>query len=203
MRAPDPLSRLRAVGWSADAVERVADQAGGRFRSAADVGRVIDALPYEAGWQERYCVRSAQSALMAGRLMCLDAALLAHALLEAFDGVGRRLLALYRRGPDGRECGHVVACHWSGTGPIGAFSKSGFAGLGHRERRHVNLQDLATSYARSYLEMGMTPLYFGLPRVEASGLDWRFSREPLEDLLPVLNGAFEFAFELEPARSPA
>jgi hypothetical protein len=201
MAAAQPLARLRSIGWSGAAVERLAELAGGSFRRPDDVGRVIDALGYDPGWQQRYQVRSAQSALMAGRVMCLDAALLAYALLEAFPGTGRRLLAMHRRGPDGQECGHVVACHWSGTGLIGAFSKSSYAPLGHRERRHASLESVALSYAEGYVSMGFTPLYFGLPRVESTGLDWRFSPGPLNDLLPLFTESYEFAFELEPTGS--
>jgi len=205
MGRPEPLARLRAIGWSGEAVERLAELAGGRFQSPADVGRVLDALPYDPGWQQDYRIRSAQSALLAGRVMCLDAALLAHALLEAFEGTQRQLLAIHRRGPDGQECGHVVACFWQGRGgaPIGAFSKSNYRTLGHRDCAFDKLEAVATSFAKGYVEIGFTPLYFGLPRIEDSGLDWRFSQQPLNALLPLFTDAYEFAFELAATGSRA
>jgi hypothetical protein len=200
-RLEDPAVRLLALGWRRDAVDRVCALAGGGLALHGDVGRVLDAIPYEHGWTEDYCLLSAQTALMRPRIMCANAAILAYALLEAFPRVRRRLLSLYRRGPDGSECGHLVCAYWCDGGYIGAFSRSNYASLGHRCQHHATLDALACSYAAGYAAMGFTPLYYGTPRLEDLGrLDWRFSDRPLTPQLGPLLESYEYEFALEPAR---
>ncbi len=192
-------SRLLALGYVCEAVERVLELAGGRFELPSDVGRVLDNFAYEHDWVQDYQIRSAQASLLRPRIMCINAAILSYALLEAFPQVRRQLIALHRRGPDGVECGHVVTAYWSPGGHIGAFSKSNYAALGHRAQRHVSLEALALSYARGYLSMGFTPLYYGSPRLEEISVDWRLADAPLTAHLACFTESYEYAFDLEPA----
>jgi hypothetical protein len=195
----DAADRLLARGWRADAVAALRARAGGRFEAPADIARVLDAFGYEHDWALAYRVRPAEASLLRPRIMCLNAALLAYALLlECFPAVPRSLLLLYRRGPDGTECGHAVAAWWQGERRAGAFSRSNHAALGHRAPCHAGLEALALSYARGYATMGFTPLYYGSVRPETlPGLpDWRRGEAPLDTLAGQLAGAYEYAFDI-------
>jgi hypothetical protein len=200
-RQPSPLSRLRSLGYSAEAVDRVADLARGRFEVPADILRVLDNFAYEHDWADAYEIRSAQASLLRPRIMCINAAILSYALAEAFPQLHRQLIALHRRGPDGVECGHVVTAYWQDGGRLGAFSKSNYPVLDHRPQRFTTLEAVAVSYARGYLSMSFTPLYFGLPRLDdLPGVDWRLGDAPLTPYLDHFKNSYEYAFELEQPR---
>jgi len=195
-----PLQRLRRIGYSRDALHRVMELAEGRFDMPADVQRVLDNFPYERDWAQDYRILSAQAALLQPAIMCLNAAILSYALLEAFPRVQRQLLALHRRGPDGVECGHAVTVYHCPGGCLGAFSKSNYTVLGHRPQRFPSVEALAVDYAAGYASIGITPLYYGTPSLEdIAGMDWRFANEPLTACLPRLTASYEYAFDLEPA----
>jgi hypothetical protein len=200
----EPLHRLRRIGYSRDALERVLELAEGRFDMPADVQRVLDNFPYERDWARDYRILSAQAALLQPNIMCLNAAILSYALLEAFPRVQRQLLVMHRRGPDGMECGHAVTVYHCPGGSLGAFSKSNYAVLGHRAQHFPSVEALAIDYAAGYTSIGITPLYYGtLSLDDLPGIDWRLGSEPLTDCLPHITASYEYAFELEPASAAA
>jgi hypothetical protein len=193
-------ARLDVLGYRREAIDRVRALAGGSLELTCDIGRLLDNFAYEHNWAQDYQIRSAQASLLRPQIMCVNAAILAYALLEAFPNVQRSLIALHRRGPDGVECGHVVTAYWNAGGRIGAFSKSNYAVLGHRPQAFVSLDAVALSYARGYVSMGFTPLYYGFPQLEAMDADWRLGEDPLTALLDRFTASYEFAFDLEPAK---
>lgn len=197
MPSPTAVDRLRTIGYSAQAVTRVTELAEGRFDTPADIVRVLDNFPYEHDWASEYEIRSAEDSLSRPRIMCLNAAILAYALLEAFPGVQRRLIALHRRGPDGVECGHVATAYREEGGGFGAFSKSNYPVLHHRPPRFESIEALAVSFAEGYVSMRFTPLYYGTPSLDAmQGVDWRFSAAPLTQHLSAFMAAYEYEFEI-------
>jgi hypothetical protein len=194
-----PLDRLRQRGYCDAALDRVSRLAGGRFDVPADILHVLDNFPYEHDWSRDYAIRSAQASLLRPEIMCINAAILAYALLDAFPGVRRQLIALHRRGPDGVECGHVVTAYWRDGGRLGAFSKSNYPALAHRPLRFASLEALAVSFAAGYLSMGFTPLYYGTPSLEQmDGADWRLDPQPLTQHLARFIDAYEYEFDLGP-----
>lgn len=197
------IAHLRSLGWRSEALDRLMQLAGGRFDAPADVLRVLDNFPYEHDWAADYQIRSAQASLLRPRIMCINAAILSYALLDAFPEVRRRLLALHRRGPDGVECGHVVTAYWIRGGRVGAFSKSNFEVLDHRPQRFPTIAALAVSYAEAYMSMGFTPLYFGSPAIEKLPADWRFGEAPLTEHLACFTESYEYEFDLEHTRMGA
>jgi len=179
--------RLRALGCS-------------RLESPEELAGIVDQYAYHADWRSDYQIRSVRSSLHSTRITCIDSAVFTYGLLELLFGhVMRRLLAIHRRDPaTGEECGHCVTLYWNDRGKIGAFSKSSFAGLGHRDAVYESAQEVAESYAKAYLRMGFEPLYFGVTTLEqvAPDIDWRFSRKPLNVLSARIQSAYEYAFML-------
>jgi hypothetical protein len=198
------VDRLRAIGYRREALDRVIELADGRFDVPSDILRVLDNFPYEHDWAADYAIRSAQSSLLRPQIMCINAAILAYALLEAFPKVHRRLIALHRRGPDGVECGHVVTAYWCEGGRMGAFSKSNYAVLNHRPQQFVSLDALAVSFASGYMSMGFTPLFYGTPALEdMGGLDWRLAQAPLTQHLSKFIDSYEYEFDIGPVTEGA
>jgi hypothetical protein len=178
-------------------LERVRALAG-RVERPEDVRRVLDALEYEEDWRRNYAIKSVRASLHSPRITCIDGAILAYGLLELlFPQVDRRLLAIHRRDGKGEECGHCVALYRF-EGKVGAFSKSSYPGLGHRDPVHKDGAEVAVSYADAYVKMGFTPLYFGEARLEevAPDLDWRFGQEPLNVLSERLQARYQYSFGL-------
>ncbi len=116
----------------------------------------------------------------------------------------RRVLAIHRRDPAGEECGHCVALYWGADGEVGALSKSNYAALGHRDPVFADEMAVAASYARGYLSMGITPLYFGVTTLEevAGDLDWRFSLDDINHLSALIQEKYAYEFSTEAPRSP-
>jgi hypothetical protein len=192
-----PFERLRHLGYGDAALNRLRELSGGRFEHPEDVSRVLDNFPYEHDWERSYAIRSAQASLLRPQVMCVNAAILSYALLEAFPQVQRRLIALHRRGPDGVECGHVATAWWVEAGRLGAFSKSNYPALVHRPARFDSLEALAVSFAQGYLSMGFTPLYYGTPSLDdMTDVDWRLDPQPLTQHLDRFIDAYEYAFDL-------
>lgn len=200
----DSLLAVR-LGYDARDLARAVELAGGTLDAPAHVGAVLDRLEYRYDWQTSYEVRSVKSALHATRIACIDAAVLAYGLLEWIPGVERCMVALHRRDPNtDEECGHVVAAFRTAVG-WGAFSKSSFAGFGHRAPVHRDPTAIARSFADSYLAMGFRPLYFGVTTLEqaAPDLDWRLSPRSLDELSSRLQRSYAYAFETPETWRPA
>lgn len=161
---------------------------------------VVDQYGYHADWRSDYQIRSVRRSLHSTKITCIDSAVFTYGLLELLFGqVKRRLLAIHRRDPvSGEECGHCVTLYWNDRGRVGAFSKSSYEGLGHRDAVYASEHDVAESYAKAYLKMGFEPLYFGVTTLEevAPDIDWRFDREPINVLSARIQSAYEYAFLL-------
>ena len=187
---------LLRLGYTRRDLERAVELAGGRFEHPDDVRRVIDSFGYLDEWRANYLIRSVQASLHSDRITCIDAAILSYGLLDFLPQVKRRLLVIHRHDQHGEECGHCVTLWWTESGRIGAFSKSSFVGLGHRDATFKDEFAIAASYAKAYIDMGFTPLYFGVTTLEdvASGLDWRFSVGNLNELSDRLKERYQYAF---------
>ncbi|HEX3343956.1 MAG TPA: class I adenylate-forming enzyme family protein [Polyangiaceae bacterium] len=198
---------LARLGYDADDLRRLRAKSDRGLAMVADIRRVLDRFGYLSEWRDDYRIRSVRASLRSDRITCIDAAVLAYGLLEWFPEVKRRVLAIHRRDAAGEECGHCVALYWGPDGRVGAFSKSSYAGLGHRDPVFADEMALAASYARGYLAMGITPLYFGVTTLEeAAGadIDWRFSLDDINALSGRIQEryAYEFARESERALDP-
>jgi hypothetical protein len=185
------------LGYAEDDLARLRALSGGPLERPEEIRRVLDALGYEDDWRSSYHVRSVRSSLASARVTCIDAAVLSYGLMELFPGAKRRLLAIHRMDPaSGEECGHVVTLFWGEGGKVGAFSKSSFPGLGHRDATFEDEIDLATSYAEAYLRISLVPLYFGVTTLEeaAPDVDWRLSPDNLEVLSERIQRSYAYAF---------
>jgi hypothetical protein len=184
------------LGYGDRDLERVTELAGGAPAQPEDLRRVLDGLGYEDEWRQHYAIKSVRASLRSERITCIDAAVLAYGLLELyFPATPRQLLAIHRRDAAGEECGHCVALFWRGD-LVGAFSKSSYPGLGHRDAIHADAASVAVSYAEAYLKMNIQPLYFGAVRLEdiAGDLDWRQGTEPLNALSDRLVASYQYSF---------
>jgi hypothetical protein len=174
------------LGYAEEDFRRIRELAGGPFEVPEDLRRLLDGIGYLEDWRSAYRVQSVRSALHSKKITCIDSAILAYGLLELlFGDVKRRLLAIHRRDPaTGEEVGHCVALHWNDAGRVGAFAKSNYAGLGHRD-------------AVAYLKMGFEPLYFGVTTLEeaAPDVDWRFSTDQLNVLSERIQQSYAYSFQ--------
>jgi hypothetical protein len=188
------------LGYDTADFERLRELGCGLFESPEGIAGVIDEYRYLDDWRKNYQIRSVRGSLHSTRITCIDSAVFSYGLLELlFANVKRRLLAIHRRDPaTGEECGHCVTLYWNDHGKVGAFSKSSFPGLSHRDAVFSTARDVATSYAKAYLKMGFEPLYFGVTTLEevASDVDWRFDRKPLNILSERIQSSYEYAFML-------
>jgi hypothetical protein len=180
--------------------QRLRELGVGLFERPDDIKGLVDQYGYLDEWRDNYQIRSVRGSLHARRITCIDSAVFTYGLLELlFSHVKRRLLAIHRRDPKvDEECGHCVTLYWNEQGKVGAFSKSSFAGLGHRDAIFANEHEVAASYAKAYLKMGFQPLYFGITTLEevAPDIDWRFARGPLNILSERIQTSYEYAFML-------
>jgi hypothetical protein len=190
-----------AAGYSDSDIARLREMAGGPICEPADIRRVIDGYAYLDDWRANYRIQSVQSSLRAARITCIDAAILSYGLLElTLPHVTRRVLAIHRRDPKtDEEVGHCVTLWWAPDGKVGAFSKSSFKGLGHRDPVFPDEAAVAASLARAYVEMGFEPLYFGVTTLEeaASDIDWRFSAENLNEISNRLQASYAYGFAVD------
>ncbi len=195
------LASGSALGYSEEDLRRLEELSGGcSFENPEDIRRVIDNARYLDDWRANYRIQSVRSSLRSSIITCIDGAILGYGLLELlFPTVKRRLLAIHRCDPKkDEECGHCVALYWAKDGRIGAFSKSSFKGLGHREAVYADEPAIATSFAEAYVAMGFQPLYFGVTTLEevAPDLDWRFDEGALNEISSRLQSAYEYGFKV-------
>jgi hypothetical protein len=187
------------IGYHEADFQRLRELGCGRLDEPEDIKRVVDHYEYLDDWRSNYQIRSVRTSLHSTRITCIDAAVFTYGLLELlFSNVKRRLLAIHRRDPaKDEECGHCVTLYWNDRGKVGAFSKSSFAGLGHRDAVFDSEHDIAASYAKAYLRMRFEPLYYGVTTLEevASDVDWRFDRGSLNVLSERIQSAYAYAFE--------
>jgi len=187
-----------ALNYTEADFRRIRELAGGPFEVPEDLRRVLDGIGYLHDWRSAYRVQSVQASLHAGKITCIDSAILAYGLLELlFGDVKRRLLAIHRRDPvSGEEVGHCVALHWNDAGKVGSFAKSNYAGLGHRDAVFADEGAIAADYAKEYLKMGFEPLYFGVTTLEecAPDVDWRYSAGELNVLSERIQQSYAYAF---------
>jgi hypothetical protein len=182
---------------------RVEQLAGGSLQTPACIERTLDALPYDHDYRNAYSVKSVRRALHSDRITCIDAAVLAYGLLDFFPETRRQLLAIHRRGPDGEECGHVVALYWAADDRVGALSRSSFTQLGHRRPLHDDPHEVAMTYAVEYLNVGLSPLYYGFTTLEevCPDFDWRTDPRPMNFLSSRIQDHYAFRFDIRSDRS--
>jgi len=116
----------------------------GGLSSPADVQRLLDTLPYNTD----HVTRCPKAALEAGKIRCLDGALLAAAALRRM-GHPPQIVFLNALDDDG----HAVALfedRAGGTRCLGAVGKSNFVGLRYREPVYASLRELIMSYFEHY-----------------------------------------------------
>lgn len=188
------------LGYDEADFRRLRELGCGLFVTPDEIKTVVDQYGYHAEWRSDYQIRSVRRSLHSTRITCIDSAVFTYGLLELLFGhVKRRLLAIHRRDPaSGEECGHCVTLYWNDRGKIGAFSKSSFEGLGHRDAVFDSEHDVAESYAKAYLRMGFEPMYFGVTTLEevAPDIDWRFAHKALNVLSERIQSSYEYAFML-------
>ena len=188
------------LGYDEADFQRLRELGVGLFESPEDIKGIVDQYGYLDEWKDNYQIRSVRGSLHARRITCIDSAVFTYGLLELlFSQVKRRLLAIHRRDPKkDEECGHCVTLYWNDRGKVGAFSKSSFTGLGHREAIYANEHEVAATYAKAYLKMGFEPLYFGITTLEevAPDIDWRFAPGALNILSERIQSSYEYAFML-------
>ena len=200
---PDAVARL---GYDADDLRCLREKSEKGIAAVDDIRRLLDRYGYLSDWRRDYRIRSVRASLRSELITCIDAAILAYGLLEWLPTVKRRILAIHRRDPAGEELGHCVALYWGPDGRVGALSKSNFAGLGHRAPVFADETAVAASYARGYLAMGFTPLYFGITTLEevAGDIDWRFSLDDVNQLSARIQETYAYEFSSTPStRTPA
>jgi hypothetical protein len=196
--AGDPPRPSHHPYTEADLV-RLAELGARPFAHPEDIRRVLDRLGYEEDWRTRYEIKSVRRSLHSPRITCIDGAILGYGLLELlFPTLRRRLLAIHRRDRKGEECGHCVTLYWSPSGKVGCFSKSSYTVLHHRDATFADEMALAVSLGRSYMKIGLQPLYFGVTTLEevAGDLDWRGSSEPLNAISDRLAERYQYSFML-------
>jgi len=191
------------LGYSDSDLLRLTEMMSGGdpITSPHEIRRILDKYAYLDDWRTDYRIQSVRSSLNNTHITCIDGAILSYGLLELlFPATKRRLLAIHRRDPKkDEECGHCVALYWAADGRIGAFSKSSFKGLGHRDAVFPDETAIATSFAEAYVEMGFEPLYFGVSRLEdaAPDVDWRCSDGALNEISSLLQATYEYGFSIE------
>lgn len=191
-----------AAGYSEADLRRLREMSGDApLGTPQDIRRVIDNYQYLDDWRANYRIQSVHSSLQNTRITCIDAAILSYGLLELlFPETKRRLLAIHRRDPKtDEECGHCVTLYWTKEGAIGAFSKSSFKGLGHRDATFTDETAVAASFARAYVAMSFEPLYFGITTLEeaAPDLDWRHDEGDLNEISNRLQASYAYGFVVD------
>jgi len=181
---------------TSDEIRRLSGRADLNLDSVSAIAPFLDSFGYLSDWRSDYRVKSAAKSLCSSSIMCIDAAILACALLDLFTDEPPRLLAIHRRSPDGEECGHVVALFRGVDGRLGAFAKSNYEGLGHRAPQFQSEAALAVSYAGGYRRLGFTPLYFGVASLDeiCSTVDWRRTDQDLNFVSDEMCARYTHAF---------
>lgn len=194
------MRRRVDLGYDEADFERLRELGAATMESPHEIRSIVDQYGYLDEWKLNYQIRSVRGSLHSKRITCIDSAVFTYGLLELlFPDVKRRLLAIHRRDPaKDEEMGHCVTLFWNDQGKVGAFSKSSFTGLGHRDATFANEHEVAASYAKAYIKMAFQPLYFGITTLEevAPDVDWRFDRGPLNVLSERLITCYEYAFML-------
>jgi len=186
-------------------ISRVNPRAAASIVSPESIGPFLNSFAFRYDWRDNYEISSTLVALGRPSLMCFDAALLSYGLLDLFPEVERKLLCLHRRAPDGEECGHVVTVYRDpNTRLFGGFARSNFEGLEHRAATFSSDTALVKSYAAAYQRAGLTPLYFGFLSLDdvSTGVDWRRSSEPVNELCERVKESYRYEFHLT-RRTPA
>ena len=139
-----------------------------RYPDPRSVQRLLRTLPYnrERGGET---LRSALSAWKAGTAHCLEAALLAAAILE-HRGYPPLVMSL----ESADDLDHVIFV-FRGPKGWGSVARSRDEGLHGREPRYRSLRDLAWSYFDPYVDASGRVTGYGSAHLDQTGVAWRDS----------------------------
>jgi hypothetical protein len=140
-----------------------------RYKTPKQVQDFLRRFPYNSE-KGKETQRSALRAYESGTLHCLEAALLAAAILEES---GHPPLVLSLESVD--ELDHVVFIFKSGTG-WGAVGKSRLEGLHGRRPVFRSVRDLAWSYFDPFIDKTGRLTGYGVCNLDEIGADWRASK---------------------------
>lgn len=189
--------RLCEYGFTARDVEILSIRREGGLGSLPDIKDLIDSYGYDYDWSEEYVVRAASISLQSEKLTCINAALLAYVLLGALGDENRVLLAIHRRDPNNVECGHVVAVG-KVQGRFFALGKSNYAALNEVYGPYNSVHEVALAFARAYLSMNFSPLYYGLFRAEdcCDANELICGKFPLNKLCDFMVSNYQYAYSV-------
>lgn len=142
-----------------------------RYRTPEQVQRFLrEGFPYNFE-KDGETLRSAEGALRAGRAHCLEATLVAAAILE-HQGYPPIVLDL----ESGDNLDHVVFVFKTRTG-WGSVGRSREPGLHGRAPAFRTLRHLALSYFDPFVDKTGWLTGYGTAHLDDSGADWRFSKK--------------------------
>lgn len=195
--AQDMERRLVEQGFLGRDIDILTSRCGGSLQTLHDLKNLLDSYDYDFDWRNEYVVRSAMMSLRSEKLTCIDTALLAYILLGVLEDESRMLLAIHRRDPNDFECGHVVAVgKWKEQ--FYALGKSNYPALDKVFGPYPGPHEIATAFARAYMSMDFTPLYYGLfrPEESCSIRDMTVSTESLNSLCDFMVTNYQYAYNV-------
>ncbi len=148
--------------------ERIFSRLAREFRTPKAVQRFLRTFEYNSE-KKIETQRSALSALRKEEAHCLEAALIAAAILE-HRGIEPRVLSLESQD----DLDHVVFA-FQENGHWGAISRSRDEGLHGRAPQFKSLKALVNSYFDPYVDASGRITGFALAPLEAARVDWRAS----------------------------
>jgi hypothetical protein len=193
---PALIDYLTKNGFVATDIEILFRRSHGILEVPTDIKVLLDSYGYDHNWDQAYAVQSAVTSCRGENLSCINAAILAYSLLGGFPEHPRVLLAIHRRDPQNVECGHVVALS-EYHGKVYAFGKSNYSALNRVYGPYDNRTKVAKEFAKAYLSMRFTPLYFGFfdPQVFCQVEQLMSSPTSLNSLCDSMISNYQYAFD--------
>lgn len=171
-------------------------------QSLNDIKVLLDSYGYDYSWNNEYIVQSATVSLRSETLSCINAAVMSYALLDVLGNKSRILLAIHRRDQDGVECGHVVALGET-QGCWFALGKSNYPELNAVYGPFESRNAVALAFARAYVSIGFTPLYYGFFHPEAccAADELIASDSKLNSLCEYMVSNYQYAYSVSDVRT--
>lgn len=190
---------LLRLGYTAESVRKLLLRNPGKLRRSSDVAAVIGSFGYAQGNDAALPDRSLVQAILSERLTCLEAALIGHDLMGPVSRL-RKIIVMTRYNPkDESYLGHTVMVFKSEGGLFGAISLSRYPTQGNRQAVFSTEEDIVLSFAKAYVELGLTPVCYGILSLSKAGrkLDWRKDSKHLEVLHDWLVAGQDRGFEIQ------